>query len=29
MLEAYRGGLNSFVHLKLPEEILVDIEATK
>ena len=29
MLEEYKGGLNSFVHLSLPDEVLVDIEETK
>jgi Zn finger protein HypA/HybF involved in hydrogenase expression len=28
-LEEYRGGMNSFVHLSLPDEILVDIEESK
>lgn len=29
MLEEYRGGINSFVHISLPDEIIVAIEATK
>ena len=29
MFEEYKGGLNAFVHLSLPDEILVDIEETK
>lgn len=29
MLEEYRGGLNAFVHISLPDEVLVDIEETK
>lgn len=29
LLEEYRGGLNCFVHVSLPDEILVDIEETK
>ena len=29
LLEEYRGGLNAFVHISLPDEILVDIEETK
>ena len=29
MMEEYKGGLNSFVHLSLPDEVLVDIEETK
>jgi len=29
LLEEYRGGMNSFVHLTLPDEILVDIEESK
>lgn len=29
MLEEYRGGLNAFVHLTLPDEVLVDIEESK
>ena len=29
LLEEYRGGLNAFVHVSLPDEILVDIEETK
>lgn len=28
-LEEYRGGMNAFVHLTLPDEILVDIEESK
>lgn len=28
-LESYRGGLNSFVHLSLPDDVLVDIEESK
>jgi len=29
LLEEYRGGMNSFVHLSLPDVILVDIEESK
>ena len=29
MLEEYRGGMNSFVHLSLPDEILVAVEDSK
>ena len=29
LLEQYRGGLNAFVHISLPPEILVDIEQCK
>jgi len=29
MLETFRGGLNAFVHVSLPDDILVDIEETK
>ena len=29
LLEEYRGGLNAFVHVSLPDELLVDIEETK
>jgi len=29
LLEEYKGGMNSFVHLTLPDEILVDIEESK
>lgn len=29
LLEEYKGGLNAFVHISLPDEILVDIEETK
>jgi adenylate kinase family enzyme len=28
-LESFRGGLNAFVHVSLPEDILVDIEENK
>ena len=28
-LEEYKGGMNAFVHLSLPDEILVDIEESK
>lgn len=28
-LETYKGGLNSFVHVSLPDDILVDIEENK
>lgn len=28
-LEEYKGGMNAFVHLTLPDEILVDIEESK
>ena len=29
MMEDYKGGLNAFIHLSLPAEILVEIEASK
>lgn len=29
LLEEYKGGLNAFVHVSLPDEVLVDIEETK
>ena len=29
MLEEYRGGMNAFVHLNLPEEIQVQVEESK
>ena len=29
LLEEYRGGVNSFVHLSLPEDVMVSIEETK
>ena len=29
LLEEFRGGLNAFVHVSLPDEVLVDIEETK
>ena len=29
LMEEYRGGINAFVHLSLPDEILVDIEENK
>lgn len=29
MLESFRGGLNAFVHVSLPDDILVDIEESK
>lgn len=28
-LESYRGGINAFVHVSLPDDILVDIEENK
>jgi hypothetical protein len=28
-LETFRGGLNAFVHVSLPDDILVDIEENK
>ena len=28
-LEAFKGGINAFVHLSLPDDILVDIEENK
>lgn len=28
-LETFRGGMNSFVHISLPDDILVDIEENK
>ena len=29
MLEEFRGGMNSFVHLSLPDDVQVQIEQTK
>jgi len=29
MLEEYRGGMNSFVHLSLPDDIMLAIEEIK
>lgn len=29
MLETFRGGLNAFVHVSLPDDVLVDIEESK
>ena len=29
MLEEFRGGMNSFVHLSLPDDIMVQIEQSK
>ena len=29
LMEEYRGGMNAFVHVSLPDEILVDIEESK
>lgn len=29
MLESYRGGINAFVHVSLPDDVLVDIEENK
>ena len=29
MMEEYRGGINSFVHLSLPDDVLVAIEESK
>ena len=29
MLEEFRGGMNSFVHMSLPDDIMVSIEETK
>ena len=29
MLEEYRGGMNSFVHLSLPDDVMVAIEENK
>jgi len=29
VLEQYKGGVNAFVHLSLPDEVLVDIEDNK
>ena len=29
VLEQYKGGMNAFVHLSLPDDILVDIEENK
>lgn len=28
-LESYKGGLNAFVHVSLPDDILMDIEENK
>ena len=29
LLEEYRGGMNAFVHVSLPDEVLIDIEENK
>ena len=29
MLEEYRGGMNSFVHLSVPDEVAISIEESK
>ena len=29
MLEEYKGGINAFVHISLPDDVLVDIEENK
>jgi len=29
MLEEYRGGINSFVHLSIPDEVAISIEENK
>ena len=29
LMEEFKGGLNAFVHLSLPDEVLVDIEENK
>ena len=29
LMEEYKGGMNAFVHLTMPDEILVDIEENK
>jgi adenylate kinase family enzyme len=29
ILEEYKGGINAFVHLSLPDDILIDIEENK
>ena len=29
MLEEYRGGMNSFVHLSVPDEVAINIEENK
>lgn len=29
LLEQYKGGMNAFVHLTLPDEVLVDVEENK
>lgn len=29
MMETFRGGVNAFVHVSLPDDILVDIEENK
>ena len=29
MLEEYRGGMNSFVHISLPDDVMVAIEENK
>lgn len=29
MMETFRGGLNAFIHVSLPDDILVDIEENK
>lgn len=28
-LESYKGGINAFVHVSLPDDVLVDIEENK
>lgn len=29
LLEQYKGGMNAFVHLSLPDDVLIDIEENK
>jgi len=29
MLEEFRGGMNAFVHVSMPDEVLIDVEQHK
>ena len=29
MLEEFRGGMNAFVHINLPDEVLIEVEQNK
>ena len=29
MLEEFKGGMNAFVHISLPDDLLIDIEENK